>query len=61
VRLAVRGRELHITVRDYSPRMPQVSDPTPYGGRGLRLLDAVASGWGFTPVKDGKIVWAVVS
>jgi anti-sigma regulatory factor (Ser/Thr protein kinase) len=61
VRLTVREQEMHIAVRDYSHRRPQVSEPTPYGGRGLRLLDAVAHGWGCTPLKDGKIVWAVVA
>jgi anti-sigma regulatory factor (Ser/Thr protein kinase) len=60
VGLTVQGRELHIAVRDYSHRPPQVSQPTPYGGRGLRLLEAVASGWGCTPLDDGKVVWAVV-
>lgn len=60
VRLSVQRRELHIAVRDYSHRRPRVSEPTPYGGRGLRLLDAVASGWGCTPLEDGKVVWAVV-
>jgi anti-sigma regulatory factor (Ser/Thr protein kinase) len=63
VRLAGRGDELFIAVRDGSPEppKPRVATPTSYGGRGLMLLDRVASRWGYTPREDGKVVWAVLS
>jgi hypothetical protein len=29
-------------------------------GRGLQLVHAIADGWGATPTRDGKVVWATV-
>jgi anti-sigma regulatory factor (Ser/Thr protein kinase) len=63
VRVAVRGDELFIAVRDRStePLRPRTAAPTSYGGRGLMLLDAMSSRWGCSPQEDGKVVWAVLS
>jgi anti-anti-sigma regulatory factor/anti-sigma regulatory factor (Ser/Thr protein kinase) len=61
--LTLRERYLHIAVRDGSTTRPEriLPDPdTGEGGRGLLLLDAVATGWGSTEVPDGKIVWATL-
>jgi hypothetical protein len=30
-------------------------------GRGLHLVDAMASSWGFLPATDGKVVWATLA
>ena len=52
------GRVL-VAVVDRSTRLPQ---PTPVAtdattGRGLGLVDAIASAWGAELTADGKIVW----
>ncbi|MEO3778064.1 ATP-binding protein [Micromonospora sp. B11E3] len=63
VRLAPRGDTLHIGVRDHSPRQPTYAGLVPVdtaGGRGLLLIDTVARRWGSTPLRDGKLVWAVL-
>ena len=39
---------------------PQPDPETGEGGRGLLLVEAVASGWGTSDVADGKIVWATL-
>lgn len=38
-------------------RDPGLSDPD---GRGLQIVDMLASGWGFDPVEEGKMVWFTV-
>jgi anti-sigma regulatory factor (Ser/Thr protein kinase) len=56
--------ELAILVRDYGPGTPQpanVSDQDE-DGRGLLLVEAMSTRWGWYPPEDGdpgKIVWAV--
>jgi hypothetical protein len=55
---------LHIVVRD-PDRTPPVAGPPMQGstipaGRGLRLVEKVASGWGYTPLPTGKAVWALL-
>jgi anti-anti-sigma regulatory factor/anti-sigma regulatory factor (Ser/Thr protein kinase) len=59
----LREHFLHMSVHDGSPVLPKrvLPDPdTGAGGRGLLLVDAVAAGWGTTPVADGKAVWATL-
>jgi anti-anti-sigma regulatory factor len=61
--LVLRGRFLHVSVRDGSSTLPSMVLPnseTDEGGRGLLLLDAVAAGWGSVPVPGGKVVWATL-
>jgi hypothetical protein len=63
VRLAPGHRVLRLGVRDHSPRSPHFTGPAPVsstGGRGLLLIDTVARRWGCTPLRDGKLVWAVL-
>jgi anti-sigma regulatory factor (Ser/Thr protein kinase) len=67
-RLAVlRGdRYLHLVVRDKDRRMPAIIaeddwDSTGEGGRGLRLVKALAASWGAQPMADGKAVWATIA
>lgn len=63
VSIALRGTDMIIATRDYSkaePRFAGVVPPTSYGGRGLLLIDTVASRWGSTQLANGKVVWAVL-
>lgn len=51
---------IRIAVRDASlvrPR-PRRAGPLEGSGRGLRLVDALATAWGIDPLSDGKVVWA---
>lgn len=36
------------------PRKPDVGRP---GGRGMRLVDTVATTWGADPAREGKVIW----
>ena len=51
---------LRLDVRDPSPAPPTMSSarPVDIGGRGLRLVAAVAQAWGWEPTDGGKRVWA---
>jgi hypothetical protein len=65
VLLALQGATMTVAVRDRSPAVPRFSgEPVPvtsYGGRGLLLIDSVATRWGCLPVPDGKVVWAALA
>ena len=54
------GVDLVVRVRDGTTRAPQLraSTPATVGGRGLVVLDAVATEWGVVVVDAGKEVWA---
>jgi anti-sigma regulatory factor (Ser/Thr protein kinase) len=62
----VRGdRYLHVVVRDTDRRLPALVDDDEWdaageGGRGLRLVRALAASWGAKQVPDGKVVWATI-
>ncbi|BEL11496.1 hypothetical protein Q0Z83_096870 [Actinoplanes sichuanensis] len=61
--LARHGASVSVAVRDFSaspPRFGGAVAPTSYGGRGLLLVDTVASRWGHLALADGKIVWALL-
>jgi hypothetical protein len=63
VLLALRGAGLSVAVRDESPTAPSFTGapaPTSYGGRGMLLIDSVASRWGNLVLSHGKVVWAVL-
>jgi two-component sensor histidine kinase len=55
------GRLLRVEVHDDSPALPRVmeTDLVAEGGRGLRLIGAMASEWGVDKRRDrpGKCVW----
>ncbi|MEV6792397.1 ATP-binding protein [Streptomyces sp. NPDC051320] len=60
VRLGARNRTLRVCVWDNHPELP---DPLPGGiedtfGRGLLLVEQLATTWGRYPLaSDGKVVW----
>jgi two-component sensor histidine kinase len=60
----VRGRrELHLHVRDRSPRIPRLysfDSHEPEHSRGLKLIDGLAASWGTTLRPYGKSVWATL-
>ncbi|GAA2889483.1 hypothetical protein Acy02nite_58220 [Actinoplanes cyaneus] len=62
--LARRGATMSVAVRDESPARPRFSGPvapTAYGGRGLLLIDSVATRWGLLGLPGGKVVWALMN
>jgi anti-sigma regulatory factor (Ser/Thr protein kinase) len=62
----LRGQFLHLRVRDGSTNPPRLNPtaaarpPFETGGRGLRLVDVYASGWGHVLSHGGKMVWATL-
>lgn len=59
------GRRLDrivVQVQDPSPQQPEQEQPDLMAdnGRGLLLVEELATGWGTTPTDDGKRVWAEV-
>ncbi|ROP32192.1 ATP-binding protein [Couchioplanes caeruleus] len=62
VLLALQGDAMSVAVRDRSPVVPRFTGgPVPvtsYGGRGLLLIDSMASRWGSLALAGGKVVWA---
>jgi anti-anti-sigma factor len=60
LRLELRGDLLHIGVHDASPRLLRLVPDDPEGetGRGLRLVEQLATAWGVNRSRDGgKVVW----
>lgn len=64
VRLEVErhGAAVHVAVHDGDPEPPRCppADPARLRGRGLLLVEAVSSRWGWTEDAVGKAVWADV-
>jgi anti-sigma regulatory factor (Ser/Thr protein kinase) len=63
LRLELRGDLLHIGVHDASPRLLRVvpDDPDNETGRGLRLVEQLATAWGVHQGRDGgKAVWCTL-
>jgi anti-sigma regulatory factor (Ser/Thr protein kinase) len=62
LRLTYRPGVVRIEVQDGASAMPAPRAAVPEtvsGGRGLRIVEALASGWGFSPLDEGgKVVWA---
>ncbi|MGW6852066.1 PAS domain S-box protein [Streptomyces virginiae] len=59
LRLRQAGRELGVEVCDGSPVLPQArfAAPDAESGRGLLLVDSMASSWGTLPTAESKAVW----
>jgi anti-sigma regulatory factor (Ser/Thr protein kinase) len=64
VRLTLRrGTELLVAVRDTSPALPQQppgARPDQESGRGLEIVDALATRHGYIPAGDHKTAWAAL-
>jgi anti-anti-sigma regulatory factor/anti-sigma regulatory factor (Ser/Thr protein kinase) len=62
--LTCQPRYLHVAVQDTSARPPRCTGPDGEGepgGRGLLIVDALATRWGYTPLPVGKVTWASLS
>lgn len=59
VRASVEGAALRIEVDDPSTEMPKLRSPGPHEahGRGILLVDALATQWGTDIHDHGKTVW----
>lgn len=57
------GGCVRVEVQDSMPGAPRLRDagPDAEGGRGLRLVEALASAWGVVPQGTGKGVWFEVA
>ncbi|WP_158854795.1 ATP-binding protein [Saccharothrix deserti] len=53
-----QGRRLRVEVDDTSPRRPHLRTPDASGGRGLLVVDRLASAWGVQRHIGHKTVWA---
>lgn len=61
--VSLRQRYLHLSVRDDCravPRLGGSDDDLGTDGRGLKIVEALAAGWGSTPTENGKVVWATL-
>ncbi len=60
LRILVTGDRVLIEVRDSSTLRPhrRVTGPQEERGRGLLIVDALATEWGFRITRDGKSTWA---
>ena len=56
------GAMIRVSVLDDCAAIPAVrhADAEDEGGRGLLIVDSLASTWGVTPTRSGKSVWAEV-
>ena len=59
LRLRLDGQELSVEVRDTSPNVPQArrTGLDQECGRGLLLVQSLATAWGTRPTREGKTVW----
>ena len=59
MRIEVESGCVRVAVQDDSPDLPQIqaANPDADGGRGLLLVDALATSWGCSRTPEGKRVW----
>ena len=59
LRLRRGAAAVWVEVFDTDLRLPRIrsADETDEGGRGLYLVDQIASRWGSRPIRNGKVVW----
>jgi anti-sigma regulatory factor (Ser/Thr protein kinase) len=51
------GLRVEVHDGDHTPPVPRPYSPMSPGGRGLRIVDALAERWGVEPTAGGKYVW----
>lgn len=63
VQVRTTGDRVRVSVRDESPRRPVRLEPDPLAlsGRGVLLIDRLATAWDVEPDAAGKTVWFEVS
>ena len=63
LRVVPRPRGVRIEVLDGSSTLPRRRAATLYdeGGRGIALVEAMATSWGAETTADGKVVWFEVA
>ena len=54
---------VRLRVEDSSPQQPQLRNyaPDAVTGRGLALVERLASAWGVEPTASGKVVWCEIT
>lgn len=59
VEVELRRDRVRVAVHDSDPTLPRqrIPDRDRPGGRGLLLLEGLATRWGADPTGDGKVVW----
>jgi anti-sigma regulatory factor (Ser/Thr protein kinase) len=59
VTVSLGNRRIRVVVSDASSEPPaqRPLGPADLGGRGLWLIDALATSWGFEETDEGKAVW----
>jgi anti-sigma regulatory factor (Ser/Thr protein kinase) len=57
VQLSNRVVRIEVVDRDPRPPVPRHAPDDATGGRGLAVVEAVASRWGVDPIEGGKRVW----
>jgi anti-sigma regulatory factor (Ser/Thr protein kinase) len=57
--ITVDTAKIRIDVHDSDPMLPMLTRPdfNSSGGRGVWLVDTIASRWGYRPEPPGKVVW----
>jgi anti-sigma regulatory factor (Ser/Thr protein kinase) len=62
LRIRVEPFAVDVSVLDHGPRVPpaEIAPPQEHAtsGRGLSIVDRLASDWGVEPLDGGKTVWA---
>jgi anti-sigma regulatory factor (Ser/Thr protein kinase) len=58
VRVDIGDDDVCVAVVNHSPDLlPVTREPTSVGGRGLSIINEIASSWGFESRADAKRVW----
>ncbi|MGI4894392.1 MAG: ATP-binding protein [Janthinobacterium lividum] len=57
--LRVTASTVHVEVRDTNASLPAIQEAGPGAvhGRGMAIVDALATDWGVRPIVRGKIIW----
>lgn len=58
LRVSYDGRWARVEVGDGSAQLPVMGPPGGLSGRGLHIVDRLATTWGFDRTATGKVVWA---